>query len=174
MSEIRHEGKASPPQAQPQESGVSALCRRRALLLSALAAAFVPATGASAAVRVRVECGALAPLVQELTELLPLAADCDVGTRAQLVELFEAGRHFVDIVHRDRFLADGTRERLVLCQPSDRLLLCVAALRALRRDGDVVHQAHIESSEGRVAAPMVDGRALDHNPGRGHSLQGAA
>lgn len=146
---------------------------RRALLLSALAAAMVPPADARALVRIRVDCSEFVPVARELCELLPLATDCDVGTRAGLVQLFEDGQNFFDTLDLHRTSAFGARERLICLQPSRLLLDCVSALRAGRRDSRATHQGHIESSKGRLATPMVDGRARGVEylrlPGRGHS-----
>ena len=146
---------------------------RRALVLSALAAALVPAE-ANAFLTIRVDVKPLIGPVNELCELLPLAANCDVGTRARLVQLFEEGRNFFDALDLHRTTAFGARERLICLQPSRLLLDCVSALGALRRERGAIHQGHIESSKGCVATPMVDGRVPGVEylrlPGRGYSL----
>jgi hypothetical protein len=139
--------------------------RRRALVLAPLAIAaasiplVLPAIAAPARTfSIRIDCAALKAVVDELVELLPLSADCDVGTRARFVELFEQGNRFFDAASLDGSPAIGTGERLIVLQPSRLLLLCVTALRAQRGKGDAIHQSHSDASVERLATPTMAGR----------------
>lgn len=111
--------------------------------------------------------------IHELAELLPLASDCDVRTRSRLVELFEHGNRFFEVLQLEQRSALGAVERTIVLQPSNLLVLCVAAL-ARHGQGSSIHQSHGSSSVGRLATPTLDGRVPGveppQMPGRGQSL----